>query len=114
MANFHILESLAIDVGSHHLHDRMRVFFQSEVAYEEEFVEDLRDQCFKVRVDMERRSLMIIELEGLGVALDCIDRLRAMQKSDTKKLVSLRRMLLEARVEAHERQLVCDSMDDND
>ncbi|GKB65928.1 hypothetical protein Tco_0927340 [Tanacetum coccineum] len=84
------------------------------VAYEEEFVEDLLDQCFKVRVDMERRSLMIIELEGLGVALDCIDRLRAMQKSDTKKLVSLRRMLLEARDEAHERQLVCDSMDDND
>ncbi|GKF11153.1 hypothetical protein Tco_0049079 [Tanacetum coccineum] len=37
---------------------------------------------------------------------DCLDRLRLMQKSDAKKHVSLRRMLLEAQVETHERQLV--------
>ncbi|GJR63268.1 hypothetical protein Tco_1505430 [Tanacetum coccineum] len=85
MAQFPILESLAID-------------------------------CSKLRVDFERRSQMIIELEGLGkrgLALDCIESLRAMQKRDTEKLASLRRLLLEAWVEAHERQLVCDTMDDD-
>nr|GFA10064.1 hypothetical protein [Tanacetum cinerariifolium] len=41
------------------------------------------------------------------------ESLRAMQKRDTEKLASLRRLLLEARVEAHERQLVCDTMDDD-
>ncbi|GJW85144.1 hypothetical protein Tco_0158289, partial [Tanacetum coccineum] len=63
-------------------------------------------------VDLERRSQMIIELEGLGkrgLALDCIESLRAMQKRDTEKLA----LLLEAWVEAHERQLVCDTMDDD-
>ncbi|GJW70853.1 hypothetical protein Tco_0127770 [Tanacetum coccineum] len=81
MAQFPILESLAID-------------------------------CSKLRVDFERRSQMIIELEGLGkrgLALDCIESLRAMQKRDTEKLA----LLLEAWVEAHERQLVCDTMDDD-
>ncbi|GJR49505.1 hypothetical protein Tco_1400026 [Tanacetum coccineum] len=70
MAQFPILESLAIDASSRRLNDRMRVFFQSE-------------------------------------------SLRAMQKRDTEKLASLRRLLLEAWVEAHERQLVCDTMDDD-
>ncbi|GJZ83995.1 hypothetical protein Tco_0649168 [Tanacetum coccineum] len=45
-------------------------------------------------------------LGGRGAAVDCLDHLRLMQKSDAKKHVSLRRMLLEAQVETHERQLV--------
>nr|GEZ33879.1 hypothetical protein [Tanacetum cinerariifolium] len=67
---FSILESLAIDVGSRRMNDRMRVFSQSK-------------------------------------------SLRAMQKRDTEKLASLRRLLLGTWVEAHERQLVCDTMDDD-
>ncbi|GJV58209.1 hypothetical protein Tco_1459214 [Tanacetum coccineum] len=58
---------------------------------------------------MENQGQMMLELEKLGVhgvAMDCLDRLRLMQKSDAKKHVSLRRMLLEARVETHEGSLL--------
>ncbi|GJY21496.1 hypothetical protein Tco_0394062 [Tanacetum coccineum] len=61
------------------------------------------------RAYMEKRGQMMLELGrlgGRGAAVDCLDRLRLMQKSDAKKHVSLRRMLLEAQVETHERQLV--------
>ncbi|GJV68712.1 zinc finger, CCHC-type containing protein [Tanacetum coccineum] len=58
---------------------------------------------------MEKQGQMMLELGrlgGRGAAVDCLDRLRLMQKSDAKKHVSLRRMLLEAQVETYERQLV--------
>ncbi|GJT11343.1 hypothetical protein Tco_0858385 [Tanacetum coccineum] len=64
---------------------------------------------YQVRANMGKRIQMMLKLErlgGRGATMDCLDRLRLMQKSDAEKHVSLSRMLLEARVETHERQLV--------
>ncbi|GKD16627.1 hypothetical protein Tco_1205785 [Tanacetum coccineum] len=89
--------------------NQMKVWFLREVALEDCFADDLHDQCSQVRAYMEKRGQMMLELGrlgGRGAAVDCLDRLRLMQKSDAKKHVSFRRMLLEAQVETHERQLV--------
>ncbi|GJW53441.1 hypothetical protein Tco_0097526, partial [Tanacetum coccineum] len=55
----------------------------------------------QVRAYMEKRGQMMLVLErlgGRGAAVDCLDHLRLIQKSDPKKHVSLSRILLEARV----------------
>ncbi|GJW10175.1 hypothetical protein Tco_1576002 [Tanacetum coccineum] len=77
----------------------MNVWFLKDVASEDCFAKDLHDQFSQVWFDMENRGQMMLELERLGgreVAVDFLDRLRLMQKSDAEKHVSLRRMLLEA------------------
>ncbi|GJZ12950.1 hypothetical protein Tco_0548180 [Tanacetum coccineum] len=59
-----------------------------------------------VDVNIGNRHHMLERLGGRGAAVDCLDHLRLIQKSDPKKHVSLSRILLEARVKTHERQLV--------
>ncbi|GKB58221.1 hypothetical protein Tco_0914407 [Tanacetum coccineum] len=74
----------------------MNVWFLKDVASEDCFAKDLHDQFSQVWFDMENRGQMMLELERLGgreVAVDFLDRLRLMQKSDAEKHVSLRRML---------------------
>ncbi|GKB88146.1 hypothetical protein Tco_0960418 [Tanacetum coccineum] len=104
-----LLESLAVDADSQRLREQMKVWFLREVAFEDCFAKDLHDQFSQVKADMEKRGQMMLELErlrGRGVEVDCLDRLRLRQKSDAEKHVSLRRMLLEARVETHEGSLL--------
>ncbi|GJT25760.1 hypothetical protein Tco_0895697 [Tanacetum coccineum] len=80
--------------------EQINVWFLREVASEDCFAEDLRDQCSQVRANMEKMMLELERLRGRGATLDCLDRLRLMQN------VEKRRMLLEARVGTHERELV--------
>ncbi|GJV49210.1 RNA-directed DNA polymerase, eukaryota [Tanacetum coccineum] len=57
------------------------VWFLREVASEDCFAEDLRDQCSQVRANMEKMMLELERLRGCGATLDCLDRLRLMQNA---------------------------------
>ncbi|GJS31156.1 hypothetical protein Tco_0491776 [Tanacetum coccineum] len=73
--------------------EQIKVWFLREVASEDCFAKDLRDQCSQVRANMEKQVQMMLELEklrGRGATLDCLDHLRLMQNAEK------RRMLLEA------------------
>ncbi|GKB46143.1 protein kinase-like domain, concanavalin A-like lectin/glucanase domain protein, partial [Tanacetum coccineum] len=102
---FPILESLAIDYHSHRLNDQMKVWFFREVGSKDCFTKDMRDQCSLVRADMEKRSQLMSELERLAVgevAAEYLESLRQMQKRDGQKLLLLKELLLQARVDTHE------------
>ncbi|GJY21500.1 hypothetical protein Tco_0394066 [Tanacetum coccineum] len=46
--------------------EQIKVWFLREVASEDCFAEDLRDQCSQVRANMEKRVQMMLELDRLG------------------------------------------------
>ncbi|GKD71522.1 hypothetical protein Tco_1325612 [Tanacetum coccineum] len=84
--------------------EQIKVWFLREVASEDCFAEDLRDQCSQVRANMEKMMLELERLRGRRATLDCLDRLRLMQN------VEKQRMWLEARVGTHEIEFCCSWM----
>ncbi|GJT25765.1 hypothetical protein Tco_0895702 [Tanacetum coccineum] len=54
--------------------EQKKVWFLREVASEDCFAEDLRDQCSQVRANMEKMMLELERLRGCGATLDCLER----------------------------------------
>ncbi|GKC80765.1 hypothetical protein Tco_1131539 [Tanacetum coccineum] len=87
----HLLDALAIDAYYDYLNDQMKVRFSKEVRSEDAFAEEMHDQCYLVRAEMEERSRLMLELErraGGDAGATYIESLRQMQKKDAQKLVT--------------------------
>ncbi|GJS63927.1 hypothetical protein Tco_0678491 [Tanacetum coccineum] len=91
----------------------MKVWLSEEVGSEDDFAQDMSEHCYAVKLDMEKRARLMVELEKLAVsegAAHYLDILRCRQDKDAEKLRLLRDLLRHARDEAHERQLALDTV----
>nr|GEU95598.1 hypothetical protein [Tanacetum cinerariifolium] len=109
-----ILKALVIESHSNQLNNKTKVWLSEEVGSEDGFARDMSEQCYFVRMDMEKRARLMSKLEKHAVcegATRYLEILRCRQERDTKKLHLLRDLVCHAHDEANERQLALDIVD---
>ncbi|GJY47955.1 hypothetical protein Tco_0437911, partial [Tanacetum coccineum] len=112
-----VLDELIEITGSTKLHKRMRFWFVQEIAEEEGFAKFLRDRYDDLRRHINKRHVLIGEMEALrvrGVAVDCLECLTETQAKETDKLASLTEVLVEIQAGIHEKEGHVARMDLND
>ncbi|GJS17688.1 hypothetical protein Tco_0412160 [Tanacetum coccineum] len=108
--------SLLIEWNSYELNNQVKVWLSKEVGTGDEFAQEMGDQCYSLKKEMDERDLLIAELEKLAVgsgASKYVQILRRRQDRDAVKLRMLKDLLRHARAETHQRQLELDDVDYN-
>ncbi|GKA29770.1 hypothetical protein Tco_0716015, partial [Tanacetum coccineum] len=62
-----ILQSLLIESNFYELNNQVKVWLSKEVGTGDEFAQDMGDQCYSLKKEMDERDLLIAELEKLAV-----------------------------------------------
>ncbi|GJS54467.1 hypothetical protein Tco_0627829 [Tanacetum coccineum] len=111
-----ILQSLLIESDSYELNNQVKVWLSKEVGTGDDFAQEMGDQCYSLKKEMDEKDLLIAELEKLAVgsgASKYVQILRRRQDRDAVKLRMLKDLLRHARAETHQRQLELDDVDYN-
>ncbi|GKA51061.1 putative reverse transcriptase domain-containing protein [Tanacetum coccineum] len=106
-----ILKSLLVESNSYELNNQVKVWLSKEIGTGDEFAQEMGDQCYLLKKDMDERDRLIAELEKLVVgsgAAKYVQILRRRQDRDAVKLGLLKDLLRHARAEIHQRQLELD------
>lgn len=116
MAQFQILDHLAMLSGSSNLHDRMRLWFVLQSGEESALSNLLFVCCEHLRRVMAKNRIMMVDMEALskrGVGMDCLEALRKTQNRHKVMLELLTDLLGQVNAGVHEEEGNAVKMNEN-